>query len=169
MITTDVGGGSAKDSEPHALSNVSLRWMVREAVKAQCGIAFDETMTARWNIPKEDLELSSMARRPSGATVRGGPTSQRHVNSGEEHHSAHGVVTSRVSDASAFQQVFDTADALQDKVDELSLNLKNLKGLAWWVLEISPTVYEWQDEDGRWWKRIRRVFLPASAPCGCTD
>jgi len=117
--------------------------MVREAVKAQCGIAFDETMTAQWNIPKEDLELSSMAHRPSGATVRGGPMSQ--------------------------QEVFNIDDARKDKVDELNLNLKNLKGLAWWVLEISPTVYEWQDEDGRWWKRIRRVFLPASAPCGCTD
>lgn len=38
----DVGGGSVLDSETYSLANISLRWMVREALKARCGILFNK-------------------------------------------------------------------------------------------------------------------------------
>jgi hypothetical protein len=43
----DVGGGSTLDSDPQSLANISLRWMVREVIKAQCGILFDNGALAR--------------------------------------------------------------------------------------------------------------------------
>ncbi|KAF8338079.1 uncharacterized protein EI90DRAFT_3286815 [Cantharellus anzutake] len=36
----DVGGGNAKDSERYALSNVPLRWMLKEIIAADTGIMF---------------------------------------------------------------------------------------------------------------------------------
>ncbi|KAI0074015.1 hypothetical protein K474DRAFT_1665915 [Panus rudis PR-1116 ss-1] len=47
----DVGGGSVPDVEEHCLSNISLRWMVRQVVQAQCGIVFDREALQRANIP----------------------------------------------------------------------------------------------------------------------
>lgn len=34
----DVGGGEDKDDRVHSLSNISLRWMIREIAQSQCGI-----------------------------------------------------------------------------------------------------------------------------------
>ncbi|KAI0045411.1 hypothetical protein FA95DRAFT_1583363 [Auriscalpium vulgare] len=39
---TDVGGGAVKDATPNMLSNVPLRWMVREVTRSKCGIVFDD-------------------------------------------------------------------------------------------------------------------------------
>ncbi|KAH7340539.1 hypothetical protein B0J17DRAFT_715747 [Rhizoctonia solani] len=37
----DVGGGAVSDTEEYQLSNVSLRWMIRQIISSQCGIKFD--------------------------------------------------------------------------------------------------------------------------------
>lgn len=38
MLRLDVGGGEDKDERVHSLSNISLRWMIREIARSQCGI-----------------------------------------------------------------------------------------------------------------------------------
>ncbi|CUA77721.1 putative protein YEL023C [Saccharomyces cerevisiae S288c] [Rhizoctonia solani] len=38
---SDVGGGAVSDSEEYQLSNISLRWMIRQIISSQCGIKFD--------------------------------------------------------------------------------------------------------------------------------
>ncbi|KAH9985076.1 hypothetical protein BJV74DRAFT_878729 [Russula compacta] len=48
---SDVGGGHAKDSKQHALSNLLLRWMVCELAKANCNVHFDQRVLKRWNNP----------------------------------------------------------------------------------------------------------------------
>ncbi|KAH8993945.1 hypothetical protein EDB92DRAFT_1795941 [Lactarius akahatsu] len=50
---TDVGGGSTPDSVGHSLANIPLRWMIREVMRAECGIQFDLNAFARWNIPND--------------------------------------------------------------------------------------------------------------------
>ncbi|KAF6763265.1 hypothetical protein DFP72DRAFT_875217 [Ephemerocybe angulata] len=50
---SDVGGGSVPNTEKRNLSNISLRWMVREIVASGCGIRFDTEALAR-----EGIELS---------------------------------------------------------------------------------------------------------------
>ncbi|CAE6482247.1 unnamed protein product [Rhizoctonia solani] len=37
----DVGGGAVSDTEEYQLSNVSLRWIIRQIISSQCGIKFD--------------------------------------------------------------------------------------------------------------------------------
>ncbi|KEP54693.1 DUF2235 domain protein [Rhizoctonia solani 123E] len=37
----DVGGGAVKDTEEYQLSNISLRWMIRQIISSQCGIKFN--------------------------------------------------------------------------------------------------------------------------------
>ncbi|CAE6482239.1 unnamed protein product [Rhizoctonia solani] len=38
---SDVGGGAMKDTEEYQLSNISLRWMIRQIISSRCGIEFD--------------------------------------------------------------------------------------------------------------------------------
>ncbi|KAI9508334.1 hypothetical protein F5148DRAFT_923284 [Russula earlei] len=63
----DVGGGNAKDSDKYALSNLSLRWMVREIVGARefipkFEVLFDPTALPQWNIPQREIRPSKGAR-----------------------------------------------------------------------------------------------------------
>lgn len=46
----DVGGGSVRNDAPNALSNIPLRWMVRQAALCGSGIRFDEDALVRANI-----------------------------------------------------------------------------------------------------------------------
>ncbi|KAI0062798.1 hypothetical protein BV25DRAFT_1870219 [Artomyces pyxidatus] len=38
---TDIGGGAEPESVESSLSHIALRWMVREVIRADCGIVFD--------------------------------------------------------------------------------------------------------------------------------
>ena len=109
--------------------------MVREVVKAECGVDFDKTVAAQWNIPEDDLKPPSSPNTQSKVTVcKGSTTSEKHLNC---------------------EECFNLDDALEDKEDKLNWSLTDLKGLLWWALELSGTFYEWQDEHGKWWKQLR--------------
>ena len=58
----DVGGGNDANETLHSLSNISLRWMLREIVKAQCGLLFDNSALKRMGIPQSTFYLSSAFR-----------------------------------------------------------------------------------------------------------
>ena len=114
--TSDVGGSSVPDTQLHQLSNISLRWMVREVMKAQCGIQFDDHALSRACIPRFNFLVM-------------------HTNPDEE------------------QRRRDMADALEPIHDQLQINP------CWWLLEIAPTSYSWQDDKGIWrkeWKYVLR-------------
>jgi hypothetical protein len=70
-IVLDIGGGLARDTEEYALSNIPLRWTMREIVKARCHIHFDKTALELWNIPCETIVQVRMTREPSDSTVWG--------------------------------------------------------------------------------------------------
>ena len=125
--------------------------MVREVVEAKCGIVFDETAIAEWNIQEDDLK--PMPGGPSTSTIGKWVTWQTHDNSGKEHRPASGTVNPQGSDDSAVEKFFNMDDALEDKGDLLKWN--SLKAIVWWIFEITPTLYEWQDQDGKWWKQLR--------------
>jgi hypothetical protein len=44
---SDVGGGTVPDSDAHALSSISLRWMLKECTKLQVGLLFDKAALRR--------------------------------------------------------------------------------------------------------------------------
>jgi len=70
----DVGGGNDPNDTLHSLSNISLRWMLREIVKAQCGILFNSSALKRLGIPQSTFFLSSAFREFK-------PKSHQHLSS----------------------------------------------------------------------------------------
>ena len=109
LTTLDVGGSSVPDTEVHQLSNISLRWMVHEVMKAQCGVQFDDHALSRAYIHRFNFLVKS-------------------ENPDEE------------------QRKRDMIDALEPIHDQLQANR------LWWLLEITPTSYSWQDDKGVWHK-----------------
>ncbi|KAF8722698.1 hypothetical protein AX14_009658 [Amanita brunnescens Koide BX004] len=55
--------------------------------------------------------------------------------------------------SSKIEPELDATDAVQPIYDQLVQNK------LWWILEIMPFLYTWQDVDGRWHKQIRFVML----------
>ncbi|KAF8323165.1 hypothetical protein DL93DRAFT_2162355 [Clavulina sp. PMI_390] len=47
----DVGGGNALDTEPYKLSNIALRWMLREVIHADTGIVWNRRKMMRFGVP----------------------------------------------------------------------------------------------------------------------
>ncbi|KAF8907396.1 hypothetical protein CPB85DRAFT_1254318 [Mucidula mucida] len=113
---SDVGGGEMANGAPNSLSNVSLRWMVRQVIQSQCGITFVESAL-------EKLKLSSSL-----------------------------VSTNGVTDKPVMNNV-DAVDALQPLHDALQYQK------LWWILEILPMSYTWQDDDGVWHSHFGYVFI----------
>ncbi|CAE6409883.1 putative protein YEL023C [Rhizoctonia solani AG-1 IB] len=54
---SDVGGGEEHNDAAHSLSNVSLRWMVRQIVLSQCGIQFNNDALREMKIPFPTLRF----------------------------------------------------------------------------------------------------------------
>ena len=69
----DVGGGSVKNGQPHALARIPLRWMIRECFRCHTGIIFDAVLLqsrAGLNIirgPDGKLALGEVPARIPGA------------------------------------------------------------------------------------------------------
>lgn len=103
---SDIGGGSVRNDAPNALSNIALRWMVRQASLCGSGVRFDEAALARANI------------------------------------SVHAEVDEN-------EDELDKADALQPINDALKITP------AWWILEVMPMTYVWQDKDGFWHRTFK--------------
>ncbi|KAF8955953.1 hypothetical protein BDZ97DRAFT_1764234 [Flammula alnicola] len=97
----DVGGGAVSNDTVNSLSNISLRWMIREVVASGCGIKFDPIALERANI--------SLGAEPT-----------------------------------TDQLDLDMTDALEPLHDELKLNR------LWWILEVLPMQFSWQDAKGVW-------------------
>lgn len=102
------------DTEIHALSNISLRWMVREVMKSQCGIQFDDEALSRASIPHFNFLV-----KPTNPDDN--------------------------------QRKLDIGDALEPIHDQLQANP------VWWLMEIVPTHYAWQDDKGVWHKEWKYV------------
>ena len=164
LIPTDVGGGIAKDTKPNALSNVSLRWMVREVMKADCGVLFDLAALSQWNIPLPETRPSIALSPPDKAAVpNDGPAPPEHVKYEERKppdHAASGETDAADTTACincgqvqvtpptpTVQETLEQKDLVKKKVDRLK------KSRSWWITEIFPMSYKWQDEDGQWVKQ----------------
>ena len=147
----DVGGGSTLNSTLHTLSNIPLRWMVREVAAAQCGIQFDSDALLRAHIPPTVFAHQGFPietyLRPKGSA--GAPLV---VHTGLEAKEAEargsGSDSSSVDSADSGAAMVDpNDDAMQPIHDQLRLDP------AWWLLEVVPTDYAWQDGTGLWHRK----------------
>lgn len=55
VVLPDVGGGNAKDADPHALANIPLKWMLKEIIAADTGLIFRRSALARAHIDLDEL------------------------------------------------------------------------------------------------------------------
>jgi hypothetical protein len=151
-IVLDVGGGLAKDTDESALSNIPLRWMMCEILKARCHVYFDETALELWNIPSTTVSQVPITRVLSDSTLRGDESDIALGKAGEEANAAMGESASIVLHPSAPSPdphvgIHDTLDAV-DAVQKMGNAFK--KNPIWWILELVPTYHEWQNEEGEW-------------------
>ncbi|KAI0248360.1 hypothetical protein BJV78DRAFT_1131681 [Lactifluus subvellereus] len=128
---SDVGGGAALDSAAHALANIPLRWMIEQIVGADCPILLDLSVFARWNIPVAIVQQGYSSRSQGRSAPK----------SGERDGDGDGDGDGADSD----QQ--DAQDVVQPVDDELRANP------AWWILEILPMSYAFQDAQDKWTTR----------------
>ncbi len=72
----DVGGGIEKDTTPHSLSLISLRWMIHEIQEAKCGVLFDADALLRLGIPDDcvhdaNIHIAKESMHAPKASVKG--------------------------------------------------------------------------------------------------
>lgn len=162
---SDVGGGVIPDTEAHALSSISLRWMLKECTKLQVGLLFDKAALRREGFPpstfhppsvlpiKQHKVLSSntlevpppvMASSDGilGLELPGESAGASPRRSFEEHTSE--------------DHIRMTADEL-DKEEALVAIHDQARKFMWWPLELMPLVQTYQDEHGNWHKTVRCV------------
>ena len=167
----------AKDTEANALSNIPLRWMMREIVKvkARCDILFDETALELWNIPTATIDQVTRTREPSFATLRGDESEltlaqeildkDRTLSAGEAIAStsvgtirSNGAQPEPPSTPVNIHAALDVVDAVQEIGNAFRRNP------FWWMLEFVPTYREWQNDQDEWvgkwgWVSVSRHLL----------
>lgn len=151
-VSADVGGGSVPNDTPHALADISLRWLVREVAAAQCGIQFDSDALARASIPetafsRDGFPLTTYfnATRSSVRKAHSPPPLVIHTGSATtKEMEARASSEETPTRSSTDPKVDPNDDALQPIHDQLKLDP------VWWLLEIVPTDHSWQNGKGVW-------------------
>jgi hypothetical protein len=114
----------ALDTDEHTLSNVSLRWMIKEVMLARCPILFDYDEFHQWNIPCT-IGQNNDSAAPNG---QGTPTNKDGPGDNDEEDE---------------YCVVQKQDAVQKITDELK------KNLLWWILEVFPTSFTYHNPQGQ--------------------
>ncbi|KAI0699326.1 hypothetical protein C8T65DRAFT_659921 [Cerioporus squamosus] len=153
---SDVGGGAVTDDTKISLSDITLRWMVREVVLAQCGIAFDQAALVRAKIPDAIFTGTGMLLSKAALTTREGATLAAKDGSlpsqsdpatpgtGPQPQDPAADPSSGSGSGSDSDPLGVGGAALQPIHDELQLTK------SWWLLEILPLTYQYQDANGKW-------------------
>lgn len=138
----DVGGSAVTDDTKLSLADITLHWMVRQIVLAQCGIVFDREALLLAGIPASVFTGPGFPVTPPLPKKFADAQSERTVaHAGEPSSSTEG------GDAITEEQHvpgIEKLRALQPLHDQLWM------APLWWVLEILPTSYNWQEHNGRW-------------------
>lgn len=128
--TTPSTGGTVADDCRYSLADIPLRWMVKQVVLSQCGILFDHAA-----LRTADIDISTIVftdpHQPTVSDFWKEPKVSKHLPTESGHENA--------------AELWPTdQDVLTDSHDSLKLTK------AWWMLEVLPTKYAWQEADGKW-------------------
>lgn len=143
-VLLDIGGGFvSEDSPTPSLSNIPLRWMLREIVKSNCGVLFCNDSLDRLGIPED------VVPRNSGESS---PESQYRASLEEGSIQAHGTpesvcTTLRDATVSVTSKGADEVDAMAELHNELRMNP------IWWLLQWPL----WKRKD--WWYVVHGMAL----------
>lgn len=130
-------GGAVDDNCRYSLADISLRWMVKQVVLSQCGILLDHAA-----LRKADIDISTVVvtDQPTVSDFwKKGSKMPKSPSTEPGHEDADG------------QNGHDAAELWptdQDVLTDCHDLLKRRK--AWWMLEMLPTKYAWQEANGKW-------------------
>jgi uncharacterized protein (DUF2235 family) len=150
----DVGGGSHPTDRLSSLSFVPLRWMIKECILCKTGIQFDldylqEVLDFDFERLLEDMKEKDIKIKDLG---EGYADLQKYVSENDLHHPANKSII--FHEHQTLRQRFRShaSDILDDIFDQLILVW------FWWVLEIIPMLYTYQNQQGDWIRRRMRNF-----------
>ena len=136
ILTVSSTGGTVADDCRYSLADISLRWMVKQVVLSQCGILFDLSALRRADIDISNIVFTDPHQPTVGDYWKRGPRMRES--------------SSPVPDPEDAGEGYEAdmwptdQDALTDSHDQL----KSRK--VWWMLEMLPMKYAWQDAKGKW-------------------
>ncbi|KAH7925576.1 hypothetical protein BV22DRAFT_1064625 [Leucogyrophana mollusca] len=151
---SDVGGGNVTNSVEVSLAQITLRWMVDQVIESQCGIQFDDDALERNGIPRTTFPV------PDGRPLKaaGHQTRLKFHNGGLAlaTPAVHSSTTQPSSNpppatAPAPQPAPEPNPATSCALAPLYDALQTDK--LWWLLEIIPLPFAWQDDNGTWHKK----------------
>jgi len=114
--------------------------MVREVMLAQCGILWDHAALVHWNVPVTVQEAFKLKTPTSDF----GSYHQSNLHRWLRKNS---LTDSRDGADMDSDERREQVDATQPMDDELK------KNPLWWMVEVMPMKYSYQDESGRWVSR----------------
>ncbi|KAI6147469.1 hypothetical protein BKA82DRAFT_495980 [Pisolithus tinctorius] len=136
---SDIGGGNVEDDVKVSLAQITLRWMVEQVIASECGVLFEEEGLQELGIPSCPMpgKVGKNGAEPVASAVKQGDV--KDVTS-----SSDSLVGPSPSTGVADPEL---KDAIAPLFDELQITK------AWWLLEIIPLPFSWQDDSGRWHER----------------
>ncbi|KAG8705268.1 hypothetical protein FRC09_003069 [Ceratobasidium sp. 395] len=147
---SDVGGSSTPDTTPHSLSNITLRWMVRECQLTHTRIIWNEPRLRQLaiDLSPERLELSRTITNQAREVHERGAI--------PAYDTEFGPLLSKFEEGRA--EIEDAKSPVYDSLMPkwtwpaffpLGFNL------MWWILEFFPMKLWFQDDRGKWHSRHR--------------
>ncbi|KAJ1308390.1 hypothetical protein OPQ81_004096 [Rhizoctonia solani] len=138
---SDIGGGNVPDSQPHSLSNVTLRWMVRQCAMANTRILWNEPRLQQLqiDISPERLQVSR-AITTNAPILHQSPTIPSYAE----------VFAPQLA---PFGDRDEATDAKSQAHDSLAFKWAwptFVTCVFWWILELLPMKQWTQDANGRW-------------------
>ncbi|KAK7681353.1 hypothetical protein QCA50_015444 [Cerrena zonata] len=160
---SDVGGGAVANSTVHCLADISLEWMVRQVDDSTCRIRFDRMkMKAMFGTTFPDFK--------SDPDITGEQTSTSITNSSQypspnptlaTESSGNGdTETIEPGGRDGSRNVGSTSSGMAQPTPHIrmtpltwSIHDELKRNRLWWLLEIIPTTYSYQDSKGVWQKQ----------------
>lgn len=137
LIPVAFTGGAVGDDCRYSLADISLRWMVKQVVLSQCGILLDHAA-----LRKADIDISTVV-------ITDQPTVSDFWKKGSKMSKSPSTEPDR--EDSDDKDDHDTAALWPTDQDVLTDSHDVLKARkAWWMLEMLPTKYAWQEANGKW-------------------
>lgn len=144
---SDIGGGNVENSVKVSLAQITLRWMVEQVILSNCGIVFDEEALERAGMPLSSFPISQTPPATEDPTGESQPIDAASPCAEPSLPTPSSLPTDPPTTPSPPNP--QTCDALAPLFDELQLQK------AWWLLEILPLPFAWQDAHGKWHKKWR--------------